>query len=66
MTALTSSWEGSGALLATGAYYNWGTGSGTRVQASPVDVAIHLTQVSSTASNVAGLQQPTSAGDPRP
>ena len=24
VTALTSSWEGSGALLATGAYYDWG------------------------------------------
>jgi alpha-tubulin suppressor-like RCC1 family protein len=24
VTALTSSWEGSGALLSTGAYYNWG------------------------------------------
>ena len=24
MTALTSSWEGSGALLSNGDYYNWG------------------------------------------
>ena len=28
MIALTSSWEGSGALLATGAYYNWGYNAG--------------------------------------
>jgi alpha-tubulin suppressor-like RCC1 family protein len=124
VTALTSSWEGSGALLATGAYYDWGynaagqlgdgstadsrvpvpvnvpsaatfvtvnsggyasyaidhsgtlwawggsqngqlgTGSGTRIETNPVNVGIRLTQVSSTASNVAGLEQHASAGGP--
>jgi alpha-tubulin suppressor-like RCC1 family protein len=34
-----------------------GAGSGTLVETNPVDVGIHLTQVSSTASNVAGLDQ---------
>lgn len=32
-----------------------GTGSAKRTAALPIDVGIHLTQVSSTASNVAGL-----------
>ena len=34
-----------------------GTGRGTLVQATPVKVGLHLTQVSSTASNVAGFEQ---------
>jgi len=34
-----------------------GTGTGTRNETRPVDVGIKLTQVSSTASNVAGLQR---------
>jgi alpha-tubulin suppressor-like RCC1 family protein len=120
VTALTSSWEGSGALLSNGAYYDWGynaagqlgdgrtgrtagsdvpvrvrtpagvtfttvnsggyscyaiddegrlwawggnqngqlgTGTSTRVETKPVNVGIHLTQISSTASNVAGFEQ---------
>ena len=60
--------DSSGELWAWGGNQNGqlGTGSSTRIQTSPVDVGIHLTQVSSTASNVAGLQQPTSAADPGP
>ena len=60
--------DSSGRLWAWGGNQNGqlGTGSGTRIQTSPVDVGIHLSQVSSTASNVAGLQQHTSAADPRP
>jgi alpha-tubulin suppressor-like RCC1 family protein len=34
-----------------------GTGSATRIETAPVDVGIRLTQVSSTASNVAGFEQ---------
>lgn len=34
-----------------------GTGGGVRIEREPVDVGIHLTQVASTASNVAGLRQ---------
>jgi alpha-tubulin suppressor-like RCC1 family protein len=34
-----------------------GTGRGALVQSTPVDVGLHLTQVSSTASNVAGFEQ---------
>ena len=51
--------DSSGRLWAWGGNQNGqlGTGSGTRIQTSPVDVGIHLSQVSSTASNVAGLQQ---------
>ncbi|MGO9558764.1 MAG: hypothetical protein ACLPYW_06710 [Acidimicrobiales bacterium] len=34
-----------------------GVGNGTRIETHPVDVGVHLTQVSSTASNVAGLER---------
>ena len=34
-----------------------GTGGGARIETEPVDVDIHVTQVSSTASNVAGFEQ---------
>lgn len=47
VTALTSSWEGSGALLSTGAYYDWGynaagqLGDGSTInRALPVRVAL--------------------------
>jgi alpha-tubulin suppressor-like RCC1 family protein len=58
----------SGRLWAWGGNQNGqlGTSSGTRIEASPVNTGLHLTQVSSTASNVAGLQQHTSAAEPRP
>ena len=58
--------DGSGQLWAWGGNQNGqlGTDSGTRIETSPVDVGIHLAQVSSTASNVAGLQQRADAGDP--
>ena len=52
---------GPGAATRTG---SWEPDSGTRIETSPVDVGIHLAQVSSTASNVAGLQQRADAGDP--
>ena len=60
--------DSSGKLWAWGGNQNGqlGTGDGTRIETNPVDVGLRLTQVSSTASNVAGLQQRTSAGGPRP
>jgi len=51
--------DSSGRLWAWGGNQNGqlGTGRGTLIETSPVDVGLRLTQVSSTASNVAGLQQ---------
>lgn len=61
--SLTSSWEGSGALLANGAYYNWGfnangqLGDGTRINSAiPVKVqlpapVLEVSQGGSLASN---------------
>ena len=51
--------DSAGRLWAWGGNQNGqlGTGSGTRIETSPVDVGIRLTQVSSTASNVAGFEQ---------
>jgi alpha-tubulin suppressor-like RCC1 family protein len=51
--------DGSGRLWAWGGNQNGqlGTGSDARIQTSPVEVGIHLTQVSSTAFNVAGFEQ---------
>lgn len=50
--------DSSGLLWAWGGNQNGqlGTGSAVRIEADPVDVGIHLTQVSSTASNVAGFE----------
>jgi alpha-tubulin suppressor-like RCC1 family protein len=52
--------DSNGKLWAWGGNQNGqlGTGGGTLIATNPVDVGIHLTQVSSTASNVAGLEQP--------
>jgi alpha-tubulin suppressor-like RCC1 family protein len=49
----------SGRLWAWGGNQNGqlGTGSGARIETAPVEVGIRLTQVSSTASNVAGFEQ---------
>ena len=60
--------DSSGKLWAWGGNQNGqlGTGRGTLIETSPVDVGLRLTQVSSTASNVAGLQEHASAGDPGP
>ncbi len=51
--------DGSGRLWAWGGNDNGqlGTRSGTRIETKPVDVGIHLTEVSSTASNVAGFEK---------
>lgn len=51
--------DGSGRLWAWGGNQNGqlGTGGRQRVATRPVDVGVHLTQVSSTASNVAGFER---------
>jgi alpha-tubulin suppressor-like RCC1 family protein len=51
--------DSSGRLWAWGGNQNGqlGTGTGTRFETYPVDVGIRLTQVSSTASNVAGFDR---------
>jgi alpha-tubulin suppressor-like RCC1 family protein len=52
--------DSAGQLWAWGGNQNGqlGTGSGTLTETSPVRVGIRLTEISSTASNVAGLRQP--------
>jgi alpha-tubulin suppressor-like RCC1 family protein len=51
--------DGSGRLWAWGGNDNGqlGTRSGTHIETKPVDVGVHLTEVSSTASNVAGFEK---------
>jgi alpha-tubulin suppressor-like RCC1 family protein len=51
--------DNSGRLWAWGGNDNaqLGTGTGVRIEPRPVRVGIRLTQVSSTASNVAGFEQ---------
>jgi alpha-tubulin suppressor-like RCC1 family protein len=51
--------DSSGRLWAWGGNQNGqlGTGSSARIETTPVNVGIHLTQISSTASNVAGFEQ---------
>jgi alpha-tubulin suppressor-like RCC1 family protein len=51
--------DGTGRLWAWGGNQNGqlGTGRSARIETTPVDVGIRLTQVSSTASNVAGFEQ---------
>jgi alpha-tubulin suppressor-like RCC1 family protein len=51
--------DGSGRLWAWGGNDNGqlGTRSGARIETKPVDVGVHLTEVSSTASNVAGFEK---------
>ena len=58
--------DSSGTLWAWGGDQNGqlGTGTGTRIETNPVNVGIRLTQVSSTASNVAGLEQHAGVGGP--
>ena len=73
MTALTSSWEGSGALLANGDYYNWGfnaagqLGNGTTSN-SAVPVKVNLPAPSRRCSKVGvarrtGRRSPSSRTD---
>lgn len=53
--------DSSGRLWSWGGNQNGqlGVGNGTSIETHPVDVGVHLTQVSSTASNVAGFERDT-------